>query len=94
MLSESEKKGLRDYYPMHREGGDRVSFDTVSALHRAGVTLLGGTDAPNGGTTGGASLHLELELLVEAGLTPIEAMRAVTASAADAFNLTDRGWAV
>ena len=63
----------------------------VGALHAAGVPILAGSDAPNPGTTHGASIHRELELLVRAGLTPVEALRAATAAAADAFDLGDRG---
>ena len=50
-----------------------------------------GTDAPNSGTAHGASLHGELQLLVEAGLTPTEALAAATSAPAAAFHLTDRG---
>src|SRR4029077_12579152 len=53
--------------------------------------LLAGTDAPNPGTAHGASIHRELELLVQAGLTPIEALTAATAAPARAFHLDDRG---
>ncbi len=61
------------------------------ALHEAGVPLLAGADAPNPGTTHGASVHRELELLVRAGLTHVEALHAATAAPADAFDLNDRG---
>jgi imidazolonepropionase-like amidohydrolase len=37
------------------------------------------------------SLHGELELLVEAGLTPAEALQAATSVPARVFGLTDRG---
>lgn len=63
----------------------------VGALHAEGVPILAGSDAPNPGTTHGASIHRELELLVRAGLTPVEALRAATAAAVDAFGLGDRG---
>ncbi|MBB4659228.1 amidohydrolase family protein [Parvularcula dongshanensis] len=63
----------------------------VRALHERGVPILAGTDAPNPGTTYGASLHTELKLLTEAGLTPEEALRAATSAPADAFGLEDRG---
>ena len=66
-------------------------LESVSALHAAGVPILAGSDAPNPGTTHGASIHRELELLVRAGLTPVEALRAATATPADAFDLDDRG---
>ena len=60
-------------------------------LREAGVRILAGTDAPNPGTTFGASLHGELELLVQAGLRPIEALRAATSASADVFRLEGRG---
>ena len=68
-----------------------VAEDAVIRLHRAGVPILAGTDAPNPGTAHGASLHRELELLVAAGLQPMEALRAATSGPADAFGLGDRG---
>jgi imidazolonepropionase-like amidohydrolase len=39
----------------------------------------------------GASLHHELQLLVMAGLTPVEALRAATSVPARRFGLDDRG---
>jgi len=42
------------------------------------VTLLAGSDSPNMGLTIGGSLHEELGHLVEAGLTPTEALLAAT----------------
>jgi imidazolonepropionase-like amidohydrolase len=65
--------------------------ETVRRLKAAGVPLLAGTDAPNAGTVHGVSLHGELELLVEAGLTPLEALSAATSVPADRFRLPDRG---
>ena len=44
-----------------------------------------------GGLAHGASLHNELQLLVTAGLTPIEALRAATSTPARCFGLDDRG---
>lgn len=69
---------------------------TVAALHTAGIDVLAGTDASLpvpalGGLAHGASLHHELRLLVAAGLTPSEALRAATALPARRFGLTDRG---
>jgi predicted methyltransferase len=66
-------------------------LDAVRGLNEAGVMLLAGTDPPNAGVMHGISMHRELELLVEAGLTPGEALSAATANAADAFRLADRG---
>ena len=68
------------------------SFITaVRSLVRAGTTLLAGTDPPNATVVHGASLHRELELLVESGLTPAQALTAATKSTADIFHLNDRG---
>lgn len=68
-----------------------VTTETIRQLKAAHVTILAGTDAPNPGTMFGASLHGELELLVQAGLTPEEALSAATAKPAVCFHLTDRG---
>jgi imidazolonepropionase-like amidohydrolase len=53
--------------------------------------IVAGTDAPNPGTTYGASLHGELEMYVEAGLTPVEALTTATSAPAQAFHIPDRG---
>ena len=73
------------------EGYGKTSRAAVRALHEAGVPIIAGSDAPNPGTTYGASLHTELTMLTEAGLTPAEALHAGTAGAADAFGIADRG---
>lgn len=65
--------------------------NSVARLHAVGVPILAGTDAPNPGTVHGAAIHRELELLVESGLEPIEALRSATAIPAQAFGLTGRG---
>ena len=69
-------------------------MQATGRLHHAGVPLLAGTDAADVGVLGtahGVSLHGELSLLVDAGLTPIDALRAATSTPADRFGLTDRG---
>jgi imidazolonepropionase-like amidohydrolase len=72
------------------------AYASVLALHKAGVDILAGCDVSEplpilGGLAHGASLHHELQLLVAAGLTPIEALRAATSTPARRFGLTDRG---
>ncbi|MDH3732439.1 MAG: amidohydrolase family protein [Gemmatimonadota bacterium] len=47
-------------------------------LRAAGVQLLVGTDAPEPQVAPGASLHHEMELLVESGMTPAEVLTAAT----------------
>lgn len=63
----------------------------VRQLAAARVPLLAGTDAPASGTTYGASLHKELEHLVDAGLTPTAALATATSATAKAFRMSDRG---
>ncbi|HLK56063.1 MAG TPA: amidohydrolase family protein [Chthonomonadaceae bacterium] len=63
----------------------------VRALHRAGVPLLAGTDAPAPGVPHGLGLHRELELLVQSGLKPTEALAAATSEPARFFGFHDRG---
>jgi imidazolonepropionase-like amidohydrolase len=55
------------------------------------LLVLAGTDAPNPGTAYGASLHQELEFLVQCGFSPAEALNAATALPAKVFGLADRG---
>ncbi|MDQ3998036.1 MAG: amidohydrolase family protein [Gemmatimonadota bacterium] len=57
----------------------------------AGVRLLVGTDALNTGTVPGTSAHDELALLVSAGLSPYEALRAATANAGEFLRRPDVG---
>lgn len=58
---------------------DDFTRQMTGALHRAGVPLLAGTDAFGVGIVPpGRSLHAELEILVQAGLTPRAALRAAT----------------
>jgi imidazolonepropionase-like amidohydrolase len=50
----------------------------VRAMDAAGVPLAAGTDCTNPHTSPGFSLPVEPELLVGCGLSPAEALRAVT----------------
>lgn len=80
-----------------QEGADYDnSRKTVSALHRAGVPILAGSDGNEAeGVPAniklGIGLHEELELLVESGLSATEALRAATCQPAKYFGLHDRG---
>jgi imidazolonepropionase-like amidohydrolase len=67
--------------------------DGMCSLIEADVLLLAGSDAFTGNPriVHGASLHRMLELFVDAGLTPEEALQSATANVADAFDLSDRG---
>jgi len=77
-----------------------VSYDvaraSVGQWHQAGVTILAGTDANQAPTAPasppyGTSLHHELRLLVDAGLSPLDALRSATVLAAQYWGLADRG---
>lgn len=68
-----------------------IAMDAILPLANAHVSILAGTDAGNPGTAPGASLHGELEYLVEAGLTPLQALGAATSANAKGFRLSDRG---
>lgn len=50
----------------------------TGVAHRAGVTILAGTDAPDSFAFPGSGLHDELEHLVKAGLSPLDALRSAT----------------
>lgn len=59
----------------------------TSALRRAGINFGTGTDAGVTGTHHGWATLRELQLLVAAGLTPLEAITAATGNAARAINV-------
>ena len=59
----------------------------VNEMHTAEVPLLAGTDTPNPYTYPGFSLHEELQLLVSAGLSPMEAIETATLRAAQFLNV-------
>ncbi|MCA1779471.1 MAG: CIA30 family protein [Xanthomonadaceae bacterium] len=92
-LSEAQRHNLKARFPGANADSDgwATLLHNIEALQRAGVPILAGSDAPNPGTTYGASMHHALRLLVEAGLTPIDALRAATSRPAQAFGLDRRG---
>ena len=67
----------------------QVSREIVGALQRAGVRFLAGTDTPMPLVYPGYSLHEELELLVESGLSPANAIRAATLGPAEFLGLSE-----
>ncbi len=64
----------RDSYRKFYEFGIRET----GVAHSAGVTILAGTDAPDSFAFPGSGLHDELEHLVQAGLSPLDALRSAT----------------
>ncbi|KAJ7499587.1 hypothetical protein FB451DRAFT_1429497 [Mycena latifolia] len=74
--------------------GYAAANTSVTRLRDASVPILAGTDAntsPVFSLPFGSSLHAELELLVQAGLSPVEALRSATILAAHHNLLFDRG---
>ena len=67
----------------------RSGVALVRLLRDAGVPLLAGTDVGNPFVIPGFSLHTELELLVRAGLSPLDALRAATLNPARFLAATD-----
>jgi imidazolonepropionase-like amidohydrolase len=60
----------------------RKQMELVGAMRRAGVRMIAGTDVLNPFAFPGFSLHDELGLLVDAGLTPLQSLQAATVNAA------------
>ena len=61
----------------------------VATLHQAGAGILLGTDAAQAYHLPGYSIHEELAFLIDAGLSPYEAIEAGTRNAAEAMGKSD-----
>lgn len=91
-LSGAQRASLGQRWPGPRNEMLRQrALENTRAMHAAGIDILAGSDAPNPGTAHGLSLHRELALLVEAGLSTSEALAAATSLPARHFGLDDRG---
>lgn len=58
-------------------------------LYDNGVTIMSGADIPNFGLIPGISLHHELELLVKAGINPLNVIKIATSNGAEALGILD-----
>jgi hypothetical protein len=67
----------------------RWSIKLVGDMHKRGVPIGAGTDTPIGYALPGYSLHTELELLVQAGLKPIDALYSATIRPTEFFSLEE-----
>lgn len=65
--------------------------EVTRLLHEAGVQLVAGTDAPNPSIVPGFSLHQEMALMVEAGLSPSAVLACATSAAAKLLRRDDLG---
>jgi imidazolonepropionase-like amidohydrolase len=71
---------------------DALRFAKINAkkMHDKGIKLAVGTDAGNPAVFFGPSVHREMELLVEAGISPAEVLRAATINAAEILGQKER----
>src|SRR5947209_3301995 len=63
----------------------QMALKATRLLHDAGIPILAGSDQ----VVPGHSIHRELELLVQAGLTPLEAIRCATTTPAAVLGVSD-----
>ena len=85
---EARTKSLQDPTILERKARYKHAKSFVLQMHRAGVPIAVGSDSGAGNVAMGWGTHHEMELLVEAGLTPMEALTAATGGAA---MLLDKG---
>lgn len=83
VASDPSSAGRRSYMDFYRKG-----LTLTNDAYRAGVLIILGTDAGDSFVFPGASVHDELGELVEAGLSPAEALRAATLTSATYFGRT------
>ncbi|RAI99406.1 imidazolonepropionase-like amidohydrolase [Chitinophaga skermanii] len=66
----------------------KMKMDMILPMYKAGIKFIAGTDYPNPYVFPGFSLHDELALFVEAGLTPLQALQTATINPATYFGIT------
>ncbi len=95
LLSDAWAENLCQCWHLTNPGSTANVIDATRRLYEAGVDVLAATDAVTvgvqPGTAHGVSMHGELELLVDCGLSPAAALRAATLLPAKRFGLDDRG---
>src|SRR5207248_11416345 len=64
-----------------------IELRNLRTVWDAGIPVAMGTDAGNIGTLHGPSVFRELGLMVQAGLTPLQALRAATVNGARAMGM-------
>jgi len=63
----------------------------IGKIHKAGIRLLAGSDSPADHLNFTTDFYKELALYVEAGLSPMDALKTATIYPAQAFKLKDKG---
>jgi len=85
----SKRKELRGEDDRYADRIWQKYLEMVNAMSRAGVMILAGTDLPSEKSV--SPLHEELSLLVQAGLTPMEALQSATRNPAKFLGLNSFG---
>ena len=70
-----------------RKNWENWNLMMIGEIHEAGIPIMAGTDTPIAFLTPGLSLHEELSILVQVGLSPLEALKTATLNPAKYFNL-------
>jgi imidazolonepropionase-like amidohydrolase len=78
---------MKHVFDVHEKFAAHLTRRVAALGGRVGA----GSDLPNPYVTPGGALHQELELLVGAGLTPLQAIRAATGGAADILGRAELG---
>lgn len=81
----NERKDLSEDDRLYAKKLMRKQSDIVAAMQRTGVKIMAGTDLP----LDKPKLHEELALLVNAGLTPMQALQTATSNPAKYLNMSD-----
>ena len=85
----AQKKSFLKYSQADRAKYLTVRRRIIKALHDAGVPFALGSDAPQWWNVPGFSVHRELQSLVDAGLTPYQALKTGTANIGSYFGTPD-----
>ena len=86
------KQNIKDFVNSREPTEFQLEYTTwfrnmVGKVHEAGIDIMAGTDCPIFFLTPGRSLHQELVVLVNAGLSPLEALKTATYNPARYFNM-------
>lgn len=87
-IASAEENALTEVSGFQQEYGEWLS-NMVGKINEAGIEIMAGTDTPIGLLTPGRSLHYELAVMVDAGLSPMEALKTATLNPARYFEMED-----
>ncbi len=89
LTQKKEMPGLKERFATMK---DTLRFAQINAkkMHDKGIKLVLGTDSGNPAVFFGPSVHREMELWVEAGIPPLDVIRAATVNAAEILGHQER----